>query len=102
MIRRPPKSTLFPYTTLFRSEEPDAGLVLEVLGGDGEEGRQEGRAQERAVMLEGVAQPEQPGRGDAVQEAGRLIRSEEHTSELQSRHISYAVFCLKKKKTSTD
>src|ERR1044071_10179671 len=67
MIRRPPRSTLFPYTTLFRSQlqlqQRPAGLV---------------------------------GHGDALAE----WRSEEHTSELQSRvDISYAVFCLKKKTT---
>src|SRR5256885_5484961 len=66
MIRRPPRSTLFPYTTLFRSR-------LQATA------RQEGR-QRRAVR-------HQP-RG----------RSEEHTSELSHLVISYAVFCLKKKK----
>src|ERR1043166_9791672 len=66
MIRRPPRSTLFPYTTLFRSREVPRDL----------------RVQPRRVLHE---------------EDGR---SEEHTSELQSRFgISYAVFCLKKKKT---
>src|ERR1043165_10204031 len=64
MIRRPPRSTLFPYTTLFRS-----GTGWTCPG----EGRQRGKA--------------------------KAFRSEEHTSELQSRGlISYAVFCLKKKK----
>src|SRR6184192_4609286 len=67
MIRRPPRSTrrltLFPYTTLFRTERPP------------------GRG----------APPRCPGLGK--------LRSEEHTSELQSPiDISYAVFCLKKKK----
>src|SRR4051812_49825083 len=70
MIRRPPRSTLFPYTTLFRSEEdvPAGGL------------RSRG-------------QPARP-RGSPY----GPNRSEEHTSELQSHVISYAVFCLKKKK----
>src|ERR1043165_1743413 len=68
MIRRPPRSPLFPYTTLFRS---------------------------------GGVQREQVGLGR--QTADQLHhRSEEHTSELQSRGlISYAVFCLKKKKHRT-
>src|SRR3546814_2384469 len=74
MIRRPPRSTrtdtLFPYTTLFRSPGIDP-------------------ARGRAIGNIGV----HPGRSDP---AGR---SEEHTSELQSlMRISYAVFCLKKKK----
>src|SRR3546814_9244049 len=92
MIRRPPRSTrtdtLFPYTTLFRSSlrkravstrirlrHPDAGLVE-------------------------LTQPTQAG-GRAVSARIRRLgwlRSEEHTSELQSlMRISYAVFCLKKK-----
>src|ERR1044071_10015164 len=67
MIRRPPRSTLFPYTTLFRS--PPAPV------------RPRGELRH-------------PARGPPDH------RSEEHTSELQSRvDISYAVFCLKKKTT---
>src|ERR1043166_9013112 len=66
MIRRPPRSTLFPYTTLFRSSwlNPVATKSL-----------------------------------NCISPIGRIpARSEEHTSELQSRFgISYAVFCLKKK-----
>src|ERR1043165_10115570 len=68
MIRRPPRSTLFPYTTLFRSHGFPAG---------GAQGPGECGGERRAVD-----------------------RSEEHTFELQSRGlISYAVFCLNKKKT---
>src|ERR1044071_10293687 len=67
MIRRPPRSTLFPYTTLFRS------------------------VHRREVV---------PGSGGHFR-ARVFDRSEEHTSELQSRvDISYAVFCLKKKKNT--
>src|SRR3546814_4269033 len=87
MLRRPPRSTrtdtLFPYTTLFRSSKFSAprpsvavSCVADALGGD----------EERAVAL-----ALQEGKGD------RTLRSEEHTSELQSlMRISYAVFCLKK------
>src|SRR3546814_5015825 len=83
MIRRPPRSTrtdtLFPYTTLFRSVGPP-GAAETVLGVE------DGEAHVRAVALQ------VPGGADP--------RSEEHTSELQSlMRISYAVFCLKKKKT---
>src|ERR1043166_9871256 len=68
MIRRPPRSTLFPYTTLFRSRH---ARVLPAQGS-------RDRARARSVDT----------------------RSEEHTSELQSRFgISYAVFCLKNKTT---
>src|SRR3546814_2569610 len=77
MIRRPPRSTrtdtLFPYTTLFRSSSPPPS--------------RHGSGGEQAVV-------ERLG-----EKAGLHQRSEEHTSELQSlMRISYAVFCLKKKK----
>src|SRR2546422_8585491 len=91
MIRRPPRSTLFPYTTLFRSEVPrPAGAV----------GRGRGRAPPR---------PRARGlRGDRARGAGRLLRpqdrlrSEEHTSELQSRlHLVCRLLLEKKKKPCT-
>src|SRR3712207_7646424 len=95
MIRRPPRSTLFPYTTLFRSE-------LEPLR-DGVRGRQE---------LVGVQVLEAVGRGDqaAAVRAEELVRradeevgaerGDRKSTRLNSSHanISYAVFCLKKKK----
>src|ERR1043165_10153547 len=68
MIRRPPRSTLFPYTTLFRSHTYKAHSLVH-------------------------------NHSDAI--LAWLLRSEEHTSELQSRGlISYAVFCLKKKQAT--
>src|SRR3546814_5613230 len=97
MIRRPPRSkrtdTLFPYTTLFRSQGPER------LGKQ----RMNIRwlAPILAVPLLGTAEPlsldiEVSG---LRSERGMIRRSEEHTSELQSlMRISYAVFCLKKKK----
>src|SRR3546814_5457141 len=104
MIRRPPRSTrtdtLFPYTTLFRSEVVLAELHEYVLHHVLGVGRAAGRHQAAAHRREnhtGVA------RHEAI--PGRLVtgqRSEEHTSELQSlMRISYAVFCLKKKKPMT-
>src|SRR3546814_1705152 len=92
MIRRPPRSTrtdtLFPYTTLFRSN-PDARNT-QIFG-----------ARRRIVIVDIVAVVEQVQNVDAQPEARFLAqefeRSEEHTSELQSlMRISYAVFCLKK------
>src|SRR3546814_6375110 len=95
MIRRPPRSTrtdtLFPYTTLFRSAQP--GVLVE----------------RNVVLVARRVEAHEPDRrwleprhahGDAVAPvAKRFHRSEEHTSELQSlMRISYAVFCLKKKK----
>src|SRR3546814_10057383 len=88
MIPRPPISTrtdtLFPYTTLFRSRLGQ--VVDDVL-----------RADAGGDVGAGVAI--QPDFGDVLEEGIEQRRSEEHTSELQSlMRISYAVFCLKKKK----
>src|SRR3546814_4514583 len=89
MIRRPPRSTrtdtLFPYTTLFRSAAgPAADRYRRLARGLCQHGRHRRAAQ------------------PAAGHAGIGHRSEEHTSELQSlMRISYAVFCLKKKKTQS-
>src|SRR3546814_14795429 len=89
MIRRPPRSTrtdtLFPYTTLFRSRpEPHPCRSRQSSGGAGACGGRNAVA--RTHRATGVV-------------SGWRCRSEEHTSELQSlMRISYAVFCLKKKK----
>src|SRR3546814_1216300 len=91
MIRLPPRSTrtdtLFPYTTLFRSLAALLGRRDELAGRD------------LAVFLAGPAQQRlHPCDARRLQGQPRLVRSEEHTSELQSlMRISYAVFCLKKK-----
>src|SRR3546814_2527734 len=93
MIRRPPRSTrtdtLFPYTTLFRSNDPRL---------------RRGAAKERSHRaIQHLFQPlgiEHSCSAIVSSVMGRSVRSEEHTSELQSlMRISYAVFCLKKKKT---
>src|SRR3546814_9796321 len=105
MIRRPPGSkrtdTLFPYTTLFRSgvgEQVDAAP---------EDDAEQHCTTEMKEALQGVAdtRTERQQVVDHHVGAGDLAvhqRSEEHTSELQSlMRISYAVFCLKTKKTKT-
>src|SRR3712207_7849059 len=98
MIRRPPRSTLFPYTTLFRSELVDAvreadeaGRPLLVLGGGSN-----------------VVAPDDGWPGDVVAVRTRGIdrdgaRLDRKSTRLNSSHanISYAVFCLKKKKKNT-
>src|SRR3546814_18272372 len=105
MIRRPPKSTrtdtLVPYPTLFRSDAP---------GGDS------ARAISKLVVTRSLRHGPASGQGVTERcichlhqsphplrtQAERGIRSEEHTSELQSlMRISYAVFCLKKKMKHT-
>src|SRR3712207_8724064 len=96
MIRRPPRSTLFPYTTLFRS------LACQELAGDG-----------RAHGGRAVQEPPAPVRRGAVGEVSaslgiqqaqphRNLAQDRKSTRLNSSHanISYAVFCLKKKKTT--
>src|SRR2546422_4934397 len=80
MIRRPPRSTLFPYTTLFRSY---LGVVMEKLG------------PRRATLLD----MKNPGVGTVRMRFKLPARSEEHTSELQSRlHLVCRLLLEKKKK----
>src|SRR3712207_7224316 len=92
MIRRPPRSTLFPYTTLFRSTGALGRLGLH---GDGV-----GR-----VVLAGevhlLVAPVGPQQSDRLVHAGAPIADRKST-RLNSSHanISYAVFCLKKKQTT--
>src|SRR3546814_1834561 len=104
MIRQPPRSTrtytLFPYTTLFRSFRKNRLIVPPDRGTRGDDG-----AESAGVRIEHV-QGEQAAQRMAVERLPpgidriAFLRSEEHTSELQSlMRISYAVFCLKKKKT---
>src|SRR3712207_7049679 len=86
MIRRPPRSTLFPYTTLFRS--PPAG---------GERGAVLARRDGLERVLEPVA-----GEHGVGERVGRdRLRSEEHTSELQSRQYLVCRLLLEKKKNTT-
>src|SRR3712207_7561573 len=94
MIRRPPRSTLFPYTTLFRSED-----VLDLdLAGDGDAVVRDRRSAELLVEDDVAAlgaERDLDGVGDRV-DAG--LRSEEHTSELQSRQYLVCRLLLEKKK----
>src|SRR5687768_18305183 len=85
MIPRPPRSTLFPYTTLFRSpQRMTAGLISSTKA-----------AGERPRVL--AVAPE-----DTVSAALALMRSEEHTSELQSRlHLVCRLLLEKKKKNNS-
>src|SRR3712207_8056074 len=89
MIRRPPRSTLFPYTTLFRSRRPDLDPLRP--GADRREQREGRRELPREVMHAEVR----------TVRAQRLGRSEEHTSELQSRQYLVCRLLLEKKKNNT-
>src|SRR3546814_4505604 len=98
MIRRPPRSTrtdtLFPYTTLFRSAA--RGLPRLPAHRPPARSRRPPPASIRASSELPHRDPQHHRRGREIEP----VRSEEHTSELQSlMRISYAVFCLKKKKT---
>src|SRR3712207_8656071 len=100
MIRRPPRSTLFPYTTLFRSRHrrrrrgPIGGLEVEGGEADRRFGRGDGYVA-RGVLL-GVRH--QTDRGRAFGAEHPALRSEEHTSELQSRQYLVCRLLLEKKK----
>src|SRR3712207_8278972 len=93
MIRRPPRSTLFPYTTLFRSgERRDArGVRL----------RHEARRVQLVVQDDERAEPRRlrrRGNEEGREEVRGPVRSEEHTSELQSRQYLVCRLLLEKKK----
>src|SRR5258708_19495006 len=91
MIRRPPRSTLFPYTTLFRS--------LESFVADFEPGRYSG--EDAVVLVERFSLGKHLcATGEAL--AQRCLRSEEHTSELQSPDHLVCRLLLEKKKTCTN
>src|SRR2546427_9517185 len=94
MIRRPPRSTLFPYTTLFRSE-----VVLPLPGA------RRARLQARHVDAVGRERRDQIVQGTRLvvrghDERGAGPRSEEHTSELQSQSNLVCRLLLEKKKTN--
>src|SRR3712207_8444875 len=88
MIRRPPRSTLFPYTTLFRSPVPRRGK----------------RCASPLLLAARVERAERGGKGGGqftpCRSPGREVRSEEHTSELQSRQYLVCRLLLEKKKIS--
>src|SRR3712207_8606965 len=92
MIRRPPRSTLLPYTTLFRSHLAEGAAALRQVDGG------------RAPVVRIVDPLDEPVALEAAHELGhRLLaqpgRSEEHTSELQSRQYLVCRLLLEKKKT---
>src|SRR2546426_2720380 len=86
MIRRPPRSTLFPYTTLFRSGRPGV--------------RQRHPAPRAAASTRGSVPPRGGESGSQGEGTGLAAGQDRKSTRLNSSHlvISYAVFCLKKKK----
>src|SRR3712207_8031409 len=98
MIRRPPRSTLFPYTTLFRSGSTDAVHVYDIASGQWSDGP---AFPEENLTARGATYK---GRLYANGGNGKVYRlSDRKSTRLNSSHanISYAVFCLKKKKNET-
>src|SRR5258708_26764418 len=88
MIRRPPRSTLFPYTTLFRSQMPTKKLLLVNIRA----GTSDARFQKESLLLPvGV-----------FSNVSRHLRSEEHTSELQSPDHLVCRLLLEKKKRNAN
>src|SRR3712207_6990473 len=92
MIRRPPRSTLFPYTTLFRSRV--TRTVPHALA-------PAGTRDPSVVRVRGYLHVQfGPEFGQGRRDCGQLVRQDRKSTRLNSSHanISYAVFCLKKKK----
>src|SRR5260221_6454471 len=95
MMRRPPRSTLFPYTTLFRSREPNSSEArkhrLAISTITGPDGRPAWNDTRRPIA------PERKAIGAAI---AVIDQTDRKSTRLNSSHtvISYAVFCLKKKK----
>src|SRR3712207_7035507 len=93
MIRRPPRSTLFPYTTLFRSPEGKTELTPEVKFGKTPEGKS-------FRFVHKDAYDEIDGTYETITaylDIKEIVRSEEHTSELQSRQYLVCRLLLEKK-----
>src|SRR3712207_7879247 len=88
MIRRPPRSTLFPYTTLFRSGGDASGAEVTRTLGD-------------VLRSRGIAVLERTVALDALHDRSGAVVGDRKSTRLNSSHanISYAVFCLKKKTT---
>src|SRR2546430_8857850 len=101
MIRRPPRSTLFPYTTLFRSRESAVATELFLWPRITSSGTQsmERRQREGCCCATSVPSP----RVVQQQSAFRPVHRDRKSTRLNSSHsqISYAVFCLKKKQNYT-
>src|SRR3712207_7469875 len=99
MIRRPPRSTLFPYTTLFRSARQGAGGVGELLATlRGAEETPLPVAAKAALL--GIADGMEALETQVEEVEAAIPRSEEHTSELQSRQYLVCRLLLEKKKYS--
>src|SRR2546421_7948265 len=101
MIRRPPRSTLFPYTTLFRSESKEDVAERQGVENAGVENRTEchgRRGYRRSRWPISGSRPRRPALPQSCRRGRLPLRSEEHTSELQSRSDLVCRLLLEKKK----
>src|SRR3712207_7487801 len=99
MIRRPPRSTLFPYTTLFRSERTEELHAVTAVRPSADELRFEGGGPEREHVRVGLqVRADATAHAVVVDRGVERVRSEEHTSELQSRQYLVCRLLLEKKK----
>src|SRR5256885_12366232 len=96
MIRRPPRSTLFPYTTLFRSELQPRTAHLIARAASGQRG-------DVSATVDIPAETLRPGDLTLIRPGEAIPAEDRKSTRLNSSHlvISYAVFCLKKKKIAT-
>src|SRR3712207_7977906 len=99
MIRRPPRSTLFPYTTLFRSEAPEREPGER--GGGDDDGKRDGEEREGQEGRERDGHERPAGQRAPADADQGLDRSEEHTSELQSRQYLVCRLLLAKNNEAT-
>src|SRR3712207_7192511 len=102
MIRRPPRSTLFPYTTLFRSSRVDGEAAVQVTARiTGQDTQAVSAEAQRALAdldLPGGVEATVGGENEDIEESFRNLFLDRKSTRLNSSHanISYAVFCLKK------
>src|SRR5256885_7954672 len=101
MIRRPPRSTLFPYTTLFRSERYMWGSDNPFMSWCDDKVRLLFTYKQEADVLHALPEPLQRQMAHIAPRAWLYGEKDRKSTRLNSSHlvISYAVFCLKKKKT---
>src|SRR3712207_7692856 len=100
MIRRPPRSTRFPYTTLFRSGPAVGEVGEDVVAEEQPGGVKLGAVDPEAVVREAPGEARRAGRAREQRAVGEAARSEEHTSELQSRQKLVCRLLLEKKNTT--
>src|SRR3712207_8917531 len=101
MIRRPPRSTLFPYTTLFRSQDSHSEAQHNQGERAGTTRREDGhlaRSHRGALQDQGRARMDARQADQVLRDLRAQARSEEHTSELQSRQYLVCRLLLEKKK----